>query len=437
MKHKNLYILVLLLVGVWTLGFGVNQCISLNGTSNYVRVANIAALNPANVTVEGWVYIGATGLSKRPHLIGKGDASEGAYWLVIETTGKPRFYFTLSTGSWKFVESSDLVTTGVWHHYAGTYDGTAAKVYVDGVLKATNSNPGALKTNNSSAFYIGKSYATAPLNHVLGKIDEVRIWNYARTQSEISDNMDNEISPVPTSLIGYWKFNGNALDSSANNFTTTNNGGTFVDSEVTLPVELSSFTAVLTSDFFVKLHWITQSETEVRGFYIYRSSTNDISTAILVSPFIEATNTSSQHSYEYVDNDLPNIGTYYYWLNVQDLNGEEGYHGPITVYYSNEGGQGTPGIPVISGLQAVYPNPFNPNATISYGLSKAATVDFTIYNTRGQIVSSFSEGQKAAGNWKLSWNGLDSNGKSCASGVYYIKMQAGKDSFMRKAVLMK
>lgn len=85
----------------------------------------------------------------------------------------------------------------------------------------------------------------------------------------------------------------------------------------------------------------------------------------------------------------------------------------------------------------MYPNPFNPSATISYGLNKAATVDFLIYNTRGQLVTSFSEGQKAAGNWSVTWNGLDNNGQSCSSGVYYIQMQAGKESFMRKAVLMK
>jgi len=40
----------------------------------------------------------------------------------------------------------------------------------------------------------------------------------------------------------------------------------------TLPVELSSFTAVLTADFFVKLHWVTQSETGVSGFYVYRGT---------------------------------------------------------------------------------------------------------------------------------------------------------------------
>jgi hypothetical protein len=205
----------------------------------------------------------------------------------------------------------------------------------------------------------------------------------------------------------------------------------------TLPVELSSFTAVLTAEYFVKLHWTTQSETGVSGFYIYRGLSSDVSEALAISPMVDATNTTDVQHYEYTDNELFEAATYYYWLVIQDMDGGVTYHGPTTVYYDNSSSQGAPGIPVVSGLQAIYPNPFNPTATIGYGLNKAATVDFTIYNTRGQIVRTFSEGQKDAGNWKVSWNGMDNNGNSCSTGVYYIKMQAGKDSFMRKAVMMK
>lgn len=207
--------------------------------------------------------------------------------------------------------------------------------------------------------------------------------------------------------------------------------------EITLAAELSSFTAVLTAEYFVKLHWTTQSETGVSGFYIYRGLSSDVSEALAISPMVDATNTTDVQHYEYTDNELFEAATYYYWLVIQDMDGGVTYHGPTTVYYDNSSSQGAPGIPVVSGLQAIYPNPFNPTATIGYGLNKAATVDFTIYNTRGQIVRTFSEGQKDAGNWKVTWNGMDNNGNSCSTGVYYIKMQAGKDSFMRKAVMMK
>ena len=239
-------------------------------------------------------------------------------------------------------------------------------------------------------------------------------------------------------LTSYWfrvyEYNGAGVTTVYMISTAANNP---IEGDQTLPVELSSFTAILTSDFFVRLHWITQSETEVRGFYIYRGTANDVGSAVKVSPLIEASNTSGQHSYEFIDTELTNPGTYYYWLNVQDLDGGESYHGPTTVYYDNDASHGAPGIPLVSGFSSIYPNPFNPSTTIAYGLNKNADVSFIIYNSRGQIVRNISEGQKAAGNWKLTWDGLDDNGNTSSTGVYYIKMNAGKDSFIKKAVLLK
>jgi len=46
-------------------------------------------------------------------------------------------------------------------------------------------------------------------------------------------------------------------------------------------------------------------------------------------------------------------------------------------------------------------------------------------------------GPKNPGYYQISWDGKDINGKACGSGVYYIIMKAGKQTFQRKAVLMK
>ena len=163
---------------------------------------------------------------------------------------------------------------------------------------------------------------------------------------------------------------------------------------------------------------------------------SELEEAATVSPLIPATNTSQQQMYQFTDSEVFDAGTYYYWLQVQDLDGSNQFHGPTTVYYNN-GGNGTPVIPKVTELKSVYPNPFNPSTTISYSLAKAETVDFVIYNNRGQIVRSFNEGSKGIGNHSFNWFGDDQNGRACSTGVYYIKMQAGKDSFIRKAVLMK
>ena len=207
--------------------------------------------------------------------------------------------------------------------------------------------------------------------------------------------------------------------------------------DATVPVELSSFTVALNSTNQAVLTWVTQTETGVNGFYIYRNTEGDLANALLVSSLIPATNSSQQQVYIYRDKELNGAGTYYYWLQVSDLNGSESYHGPITLVYEGENDHHIPVIPEFTELKKIFPNPFNPSATISYGLVEAAPVSIKIYNSRGQMVRSFEEGWQNAGSYNLTWNGEDNSGRSLPTGVYYIRMQAGNKSFDKKAVLMK
>lgn len=247
-------------------------------------------------------------------------------------------------------------------------------------------------------------------------------------------------APNLTASIGSMVVNASDADASIVTISGISAKGDLVitaEGEETLPVELSSFTATLNAQNNVSLMWVTQSETGVNGFYVHRGSDNLLANAEVVSPLISATNTSQQQVYLFSDSEISESGTYYYWLQVQDLDGGIAYHGPTSFVYENNGNSGTPNIPLTTELKGIYPNPFNPDATISYGLAKQGEVNISVYNPRGQLVRSFREGIKAAGNYNLRWNGTDDSGRTCGTGVYYIKMQAGKDSYMRKAVLLK
>ena len=96
-----------------------------------------------------------------------------------------------------------------------------------------------------------------------------------------------------------------------------------------------------------------------------------------------------------------------------------------------------PDIIPFNGIRSIYPNPFNPLTTIDYEISKPADVKIEIYNNRGQLVRSFALGYKKQGSYKLTWEGEDNNGCLCSSGIYYIRMQAGKENYTKKAVLLK
>jgi flagellar hook assembly protein FlgD len=84
-----------------------------------------------------------------------------------------------------------------------------------------------------------------------------------------------------------------------------------------------------------------------------------------------------------------------------------------------------------------YPNPFKTETKISYVLHQAGLVNLEIYNVKGQKIKSLSMGEKKAGLQSLSWDGRDSKGNPCASGVYFCKMQFNNKSVSKKLILMK
>lgn len=205
----------------------------------------------------------------------------------------------------------------------------------------------------------------------------------------------------------------------------------------TLPVTLSHFSATMTAENYVQLTWISQTETNLMGYNVYRSNSDNLSSATQICPMIEGTNTSQAQTYVYVDKDLVEDGTYYYWLQNVDLDGSNAFHGPVSAVFSITGNGGTPPIPTATQLDNAYPNPFNPNTTIRYQLEGAGKVKIEIYNTRGQLVRSFEKGHDAAGHYGIVWDGRDSSGRELPSGVYLYKMSCGKYSSSKKMVLKK
>ncbi len=205
----------------------------------------------------------------------------------------------------------------------------------------------------------------------------------------------------------------------------------------TLPVELSSFTATPATQNLVRLDWTTQSETGALGFYVYRGTHSDPASAILASPLIPATNTSSPHSYSYADVELPGPGSYNYWLLCVDLDAGAAWHGPVAVVLNSPEDLPPQDIPLQTGLRGIFPNPFNPLAYIDYYLEAPVPVVFSIYDNRGRLVRVLDQGTRPAGHQRVEWDGRDSGGTPCGSGTYHIRMDAGSRNFIARAALLK
>jgi hypothetical protein len=84
-----------------------------------------------------------------------------------------------------------------------------------------------------------------------------------------------------------------------------------------------------------------------------------------------------------------------------------------------------------------YPNPFNPETTISFSLQKETDVLIEIFNIRGEKVRRLVDGRYPPADHTVSWNGTDDKGKQAGSGVFFYRMIAGDIISTRKMLLLK
>ena len=204
-----------------------------------------------------------------------------------------------------------------------------------------------------------------------------------------------------------------------------------------LPVELSTFTASMSiTNDAVNLMWVTQTESNMIGYRILRGNSDVLAEAEDQNTLIPATNTSQPVSYMYSDTVIQPEQSYYYWLEALDMDGTNTFFGPIAITVPGEG-EYTPAIPLATGISSLYPNPFNPDLTISYSVKTSLPVKIDIVNMRGQIIQTLVNENKEAGVYRQNWNGTGSDGRLCSSGVYFVRMQAGGEEYYAKAILLK
>ncbi|MDP8204540.1 MAG: FlgD immunoglobulin-like domain containing protein [Candidatus Tenebribacter mawsonii] len=84
-----------------------------------------------------------------------------------------------------------------------------------------------------------------------------------------------------------------------------------------------------------------------------------------------------------------------------------------------------------------YPNPFNPETTISFNLSESGKVKLSIYNIKGQKVKTLMDCTTAPGSYDCNWYGKDGQGKSVSSGQYIVKLQYNSKETATKIMLLK
>ncbi len=213
---------------------------------------------------------------------------------------------------------------------------------------------------------------------------------------------------------------------------------TLIDnSEQTLPVTLSSFSAICTASNTVSIAWTTQSESNMIGYHILRTDDDNLTNANRITDqIIHAVNVSTEHNYSFTDQTTEQNTEYNYWLESIEMNGTIQYYGPIRVK-TGETADTPPAIPLVTQLKSAYPNPFNPITMICFDMAQQERVVIDIFNAKGQKIKTLYDQVVNPGHHQVLWDGTDSNSRIMSSGIYFYSMSAGKYKEIHKMLMVK
>ncbi len=210
----------------WTAraGMATNYSLSFDGVNDYVEVPHSVDYKPVNqITIEGWVR--ANDLTRNNNVLSTAFNQMRIWVMGNNATGQGFSCYLnyVNTGNQR-VSWYTAVEMGRWYHMACVYDGSNEILYINGVEEG-RANVGSDTINqDSNPLMIGR----LSTEYTDGQIDEVRIWDVARSEVEIEGNMNSEVDVNSSGLVGYWKFNeGSGV--LTHDATSNHNDGQFVN----------------------------------------------------------------------------------------------------------------------------------------------------------------------------------------------------------------
>jgi len=206
-----------------------NTALSFDGVDDYVSTTYSGISGSSARTVEAWIKTTANAVPTAGG-IQQVIADYGTF-----TTGA-RFTFCVLWGNAIRVEiggsglsGSIVVNDGQWHHVACVYDPTATDkyaLYVDGFLDVAGNLTTVINTGTVNDFTIGRR--VDGVNEFEGDIDEVRFFDYARTATEVANELNAEYCTIPSGLVAYYRLNdgvANAANAGLNTATDDSGNG--------------------------------------------------------------------------------------------------------------------------------------------------------------------------------------------------------------------
>lgn len=197
----------------------------------------------------------------------------------------------------------------------------------------------------------------------------------------------------------------------------------FRDVDVVLPVELTSFEAIVDGKAVV-LRWDTASETNNAGFDVQVRKTSDTEEMWTTLAFVDGHGTTTEpRSYHHRTATLE-AGTHTFRLKQIDFDGAFEYSPEVEVVI------GLPGAYVV---EPTYPNPFNPEATLRFAVQQEQQVQVTLYNLLGQRVQTLFAGTATSGQMQR----VTIDGSELSSGIYLVRVRGERFLETQQVTLVK
>jgi predicted nucleotidyltransferase len=245
LKKNHLIAFVILILSAGNI-FGQDSvpgtALNFDGVDDYINCGNPANLSfpgTAPFTLEAWVKPAVNNISG--DIITKFNLNvEGEYSLTIRN-GKASTHREAPPYN---ISGTTLLKQDTWYHIASVYDGANLSIYLNGNLENSASS-GAITARSTSVIIGAEKQSDNPAVFFNGQIDEVRVWNVARTVEEIREKMAFTLEGWEPGLVSYWQFNEgsgtNAIDPlKGNNGVLINmNDSAWVTS--TVPINLFTF----------------------------------------------------------------------------------------------------------------------------------------------------------------------------------------------------
>jgi len=205
------------------------NALTFDGTSNYVDLGMVDAGNPLALagspfTIEAWINPVLTG-DQWQRIVDKatlGDGKDG-YAFSVRPDGK--LHILINDRAADYL-SADPVTPNRWSHVAVTGNGTSYTFYISGreisgtLTGSYQSPPSATAPMHLGAWYDGADRSFS------GQMDEVRIWNVARSEAQIQTNMLRTLDPASeTNLLACYRFDHVSGSKTLTDLTLNHNDG--------------------------------------------------------------------------------------------------------------------------------------------------------------------------------------------------------------------